>query len=72
MTKNLTDAKWGEEYIIKDVLTEDPEVKNFLLTLGCYSGEKIVLVSVLNSTYAISIRNVKYGIDKELATLIAI
>ncbi len=67
---NLTEAKLGETYIIKDVLTEDPEVKGFLLTLGCYSGEKIILVSVLGATYAISIRNVKYSIDKELASLI--
>lgn len=35
---NLTEAKEGEEYIIKEILTDDEELTSFLFSLGCYSG----------------------------------
>ena len=38
---NLTEAKEGEEYIIKEILTDDEELTSFLFSLGCYSGEPI-------------------------------
>ena len=34
---NLTEAKEGEEYIIKEILTDDEELTSFLFSLGCYS-----------------------------------
>ena len=36
---NLADAKTGEEYLVKDIVSEDEELKAFLFSLGCYSGE---------------------------------
>ena len=36
---NLADAMIGEEYIVKEIQTEDEELKSFLFSLGCYSGE---------------------------------
>ena len=44
---NLTEAKEGEEYIIKEILTDDEELTSFLFSLGCYSGEPITVVSHL-------------------------
>ena len=41
----LLDAQLGEEYIIKDILTDDEELDAFLFSLGCYSGEPITVVS---------------------------
>ena len=38
---SLLDAKEGEEYIIKDIVTDDEELEAFLFSLGCYSGEPI-------------------------------
>ena len=35
---NLLDAKEGEEYIIKSILSNDEELEAFLFSLGCYSG----------------------------------
>ena len=32
---NLTEAKEGEEYIIKEILTDDEELTSFLFSLGC-------------------------------------
>ena len=40
----LLDAREGEEYIIKDIATEDEELEAFLFSLGCYSGEPITVV----------------------------
>lgn len=42
---NLLDAREGEEYIVKDVVTDDEEMTAFLFSLGCYSGEPITVVS---------------------------
>ena len=44
---NLTEAQAGEEYIIRDIQTDDEELNDFLFTLGCYSGEPITVVSRL-------------------------
>ena len=43
----LLDAKEGEEYIIKDIATDDEELEAFLFSLGCYTGEPITVVSHL-------------------------
>ena len=40
----LLDAREGEEYIIKDIATEDEELEAFLFSLGCYSGEPITVI----------------------------
>ena len=43
----LVDAIEGEEYKIKNIDTQDDELKSFLFTLGCYEGESITVVSHL-------------------------
>ena len=40
----LTEANVGEEYIVKEIQTDDEELDAFLFTLGCYSGEPITVV----------------------------
>lgn len=32
----LMDAKEGEEYIVKEIVTEDDDLEAFLFSLGCY------------------------------------
>ena len=51
---NLTEAKEGEEYIIKEILTDDEELTSFLFSLGCYSGEPITVVSHLKGGCVVS------------------
>ena len=58
---NLLDAKEGEEYIIKDIVTNDEEMEAFLFSLGCYSGGCVV-----------SIKDGRYNIDTDLAKAISI
>lgn len=67
---SLAKAQTGKEYIIKEVKTNDEELKNFLFTLGCYEGETVTVLSVLSETYAISVKDARYSIDKDLAEAI--
>ena len=69
---NLVDAQVGEEYIVKEILTDDEELDAFLFSLGCYSGEPITVVSRLRSGCVVSIKDGRYTIDNELATAIII
>lgn len=69
---NLTEAKEGEEYIIKEILTDDEELTSFLFSLGCYSGEPITVVSHLKGGCVVSIKDGRYNIDTYLAKAISI
>ena len=68
----LREAVEGQEYIIKDIVTEDEELNSFLFSLGCYSGESITVVSHLRSGCVVSIKDARYNIDKYLAEAIII
>lgn len=69
---NLTEVNAGEEYVIKDIHTEDEELNAFLFSLGCYSGESITVVSRKKSGCVVSIKDGRYNIDNELASAILI
>ena len=68
----LLDAEVGEEYIIKEILTDDEEMDAFLFTLGCYSGEPITVVSRKEGGCVVSIKDGRYNIDDLLAEAIVI
>ena len=68
----LVDANIGEEYIIKNIATDDEELNSFLFSLGCYSGEPITVVSRKRRNCTVSIKDARYNIDNELATAISI
>lgn len=69
---NLKDAIEGKEYMIQDVQTDDDEMISFLFTLGCYSGEAITVVSHLKGGCVVSIKDSRYSIDNQLASVITI
>lgn len=72
MNRNLLEAEEGKEYIVKDIVTEDEELNAFLFSLGCYSGEPITVISHLESSCVVSIKDARYNIDTDLAQAIAI
>ena len=72
MYMNLAEANIGEEYIIKDIVTEDEELNSFLFSLGCYSGEPITVVSRKKKNCVVAIKDARYNIDNELAEAISI
>lgn len=68
----LVEAVEGQDYIIKDIVSDDDELKAFLFSLGCYSGEAITVVSRMRGGCVVSIKDSRYNIDNELADSIAI
>ncbi len=72
MNMTLKNAVEGNEYIIKEIITDDDALNTFLFSLGCYSGEAITVVSHLKGGCVVSIKDSRYNIDKQLAEAITI
>lgn len=68
----LNEATQGQEYIIREILTDDEALNAFLFSLGCYSGEAITVVSHLKSGVIVSIKDSRYNIDRALAAAILV
>ena len=68
----LRNAAEGNEYIIKEVATDDEELNAFLFSLGCYSGEEVTVVSRLKGGCVVSIKDGRYNIDNRLAETIRV
>ncbi|MDE6406112.1 MAG: ferrous iron transport protein A [Lachnospiraceae bacterium] len=68
----LIDASVGEEYIVKDIEAQDEELKSFLFSLGCYSGEPITVISHIKGGCVVSIKDARYNMDTDLAQAISI
>ena len=72
MDMNLNEAVLGKEYVITDVDTGgDEEMKSFLFSLGCYTGEPITVVDKKRNL-VVSIKDARYNIDPELASAISV
>ena len=69
---DLTKAKEGKEYIVKQIATDDEELDAFLFSLGCYSGEAITVVSRRRGGCVVSIKDGRYNIDDQLAAAIIV
>ncbi len=69
---NLLNAVEEQEYLIKEIKTDDEELDAFLFSLGCYAGEKITVISHIKGGLIVSIKDGRYTIDNELATAIII
>ena len=69
---NLTEAEIGEEYIVKEIMTDDEEMDALLFTLGCYSGVPITVISRLKGSCVVSIKDGRYNIDNFLAEAIMV
>ena len=69
---NLLQAEEGKEYIIRSIETDDEELDAFLFSLGCYSGEKITVVSHRRASCTVSIKDGRYNIDRQLAAAIEV
>lgn len=69
---NLRETQIGEEYIIKDIHTDDEELNAFLFSLGCYSGEAITVISRSKRGCVVSIKDGRYNIDNQLSEAIIV
>ena len=62
----------GDEYPVKDILVEDEDLRSFLFSLGCYSGEPITVISHGRGGCVVSIKDARYNLDRDLARAISI
>ena len=62
----------GNEYIISKINANDDELVSFLFSLGCYSGEKISVISKKKSSLVVSIKDGRYNIDQSLSEAIEV
>ncbi len=69
---NLRTAEEGKEYTVRRVDTDDGELRAFLFTLGCYSGEPITVVCRRKRSCTVAIKDGRYVIDNELAQAIVV
>ena len=70
MTLDCADTE--SKYTIQDINTTDEELKAFLFSLGCYSGEVIFVVSKKKKNLILAIKDAKYNIDIDLAKAIIV
>ena len=70
--ENISEGVANVEYRIKEIATDDDEMRNFLFSLGCYENENITLISVLGDIFVINIKDARYSIDKKLASSIKV
>ncbi len=68
----LRQATDGREYTVRSINVDDDEVQSFLFSLGCYSGEKITVVSHLRGSCVVAIKDGRYSIDNQLADAIKV
>lgn len=69
---NLCEANIGQEYVITEIKTGDEELDAFLFSLGCYSGEKITVVSRKRSGMVIAIKDARYHVDSHLGEAVLV
>lgn len=69
---NLNEVNLEQEYIIKEVMTEDEELDAFLFSLGCYSGEPITVITRKKRSCVVVIKDGRYNIDSGLAAAITV
>lgn len=69
---DLTKVALGQEVIVRDILADDEELKAFLFSLGCYSGEPITVISRRRSGCVVAIKDGRYNIDAQLARAIRV
>ena len=67
----LAQGSINQTYVIRDVEAID-SMRDFLFTLGCYSGENVTIISKLASNFIINVKDARYSIDEGLARAIMI
>ena len=68
----LSMAEERREYTVESILTDDEELKAFLFSLGCYSGEPITVIKRRKSGSVVVIKDGRYNIDNRLCDAILV
>lgn len=68
----LAEAESGNEYLVKEIQSEDDELFKFLFSLGCYAGETITIISRKKNHLILLIHDARYNVDMDLARTIIV
>ena len=68
----LSTASEMQEYTIDLVDVDDEELRSFLFSLGCYSGERITVIKQRKSGCIVVLKDSRYSIDSRLADSISV
>ena len=68
----LADARLETEYSVKEIQSDDDDLIRFLFSLGCYSGEKITVITKKKNHVVLAIKDARYNMDMDLARSIMI
>jgi Fe2+ transport system protein FeoA len=69
---NLSECESSRTYTIDNIEAKEEGMKEFLLTLGCFPGEDITILSKVSSNLVVNIKNGRYSIDENLASAIQV
>ena len=69
---NLLNAVEEQEYLIKEINTDDEELDAFLFSLGCYAGEPVTVISRIKGGLIVAIKDGRYTVDNDLAAAIIV
>lgn len=69
---SLNEIAEGKEYIVKEINSNDDELNAFLLTLGCYKGAAVTVVSRKRNSCVVAIKDGRYNLDRQLADVISV
>lgn len=69
---NLAEVELGNEYLVKEIQSEDSELTKFLFSLGCYEGEPITIIARKKNNLILSIKDARYNVDIDLAKTIIV
>ncbi len=69
--RNLLQVDPGT-YTVKKIDTSDEDMNSFLFRLGCYSGERITVISRKKNSCIVVIKDGRYSLDAMLANAIIV
>lgn len=69
---NLANGVVNTNYKISNLKTNDFELESFLLSLGCYKGEEITIISKLAGNSIVCLKDARFSLDEKLCNAIEI
>lgn len=68
----LAEAELEKEYSVKAIESDDNELVKFLFSLGCYSGETVMILTRKRNHLVFVVKDARYNIDIDLAKSILV
>lgn len=67
----LGQCEFNKKYFVEKIECNEKEAR-YLLTLGCYAGSEILIISKVSNNYIVKILDSKYGINEKIVNKIKV